>query len=44
MDYIAFLQDAIQPLHGCTSEHIETVHIDERFEVSEVAFGQTQVN
>jgi hypothetical protein len=43
MDYIAFLQDAIQKLHGCASEHIETVHVDERFQGQQVWKGDVEI-
>lgn len=43
MDYLAFLQDAIQKLHGCESEHIETVHVDERFEGQQVWKGNVEI-
>ena len=43
MDYIAFLQDAIRKLHGCESEHVETVHVDERFEGQQVWKGDVEI-
>jgi len=43
MNYIAFLQDAIEKLHGCASEHIETVHVDERFEGQQVWKGDVEI-
>jgi hypothetical protein len=43
MDYIAFLQDAIRTLHGCESEHIETVHVDERFQGQQVWKGDVEI-
>jgi len=43
MDYIAFLQDAIRKLHGCESEHLETVHVDERFQGQQVWKGDVEV-
>jgi hypothetical protein len=43
MDYIAFLRDAIQKLHGCESEHAETVHVDERFQGQQVWKGDVEI-
>jgi hypothetical protein len=43
MDYIAFLKDAIERLHGCAAEHVETVHVDERFEGQQVWKGDVEI-
>jgi len=43
MDYIAFLQDAIQKLHGCASEHLETVRVTERFQGQTVWEGDVEI-
>jgi hypothetical protein len=43
MDYIAFLKDAIQQLHGCAATHVETVPVKERFEGKTVWQGEVEV-
>lgn len=43
MDYIAFLQNAIQKLHGCASEHLETVRVTERFQGATVWEGDVEI-
>lgn len=42
-DYIAFLQNAIQKLHGVKSEHTETVSVTERFQGQTVWNGEVEV-
>lgn len=42
-EYISFLQDAIQELHGCASAHIETVPVVERFKGQTVWDGEVEV-
>jgi len=43
MDYIAFLEDAIQKLHGCAATHLETVPVTERFQGQTVWDGEVEV-
>jgi hypothetical protein len=43
MDYIAFLKQAIEKLHGCEATHIKTVPVKERFHGQTVWDGQVEV-
>jgi hypothetical protein len=43
MDYITFLQEAIQKLYGCEATHIKTVPVKERFQGQTVWDGQVEV-
>jgi hypothetical protein len=42
-EYISFLQNAIQKLHGVASEHIKTVSVTERFQGQTVWEGEVEV-
>jgi hypothetical protein len=42
-DYISFLQNAIQKLHGVKPEHAETVSVTERFQGQTVWDGEVEI-
>ena len=43
MDYIAFLQEAIQKLHGFAATHLETVRVTERFQGQTIWDGDVEI-
>lgn len=42
-DYITQLQDAIRKLHGCESQYLETVPVNETFQGKTVWQGEVEV-
>jgi hypothetical protein len=42
-EYISFLRDAIQELHGCASVHVDTVPVKERFQGQTVSDDEVEV-
>lgn len=43
MDYIGELKKAIRKLHGCESDHVETVSVNETFQGRAVWEGEVEV-